>query len=199
WPTTAAGPNSAPVPVMLRRNGRSGRSGRTALRRLEIPDARRVQAKNLRLDFGGQLRIAVPFDKLVRDLELPEGLDLPLRVPPQGRVGPPHHVILAEIAKQRAEHVGALERPVRHRRRERRADLAVQVVAMGLESFLAQRRQLLMVGPRRVVGDEVQVPEIVRGRVEVLWMGVPGHELAERDALVAADVLNAKLPALLPD
>src|SRR5207237_8950789 len=56
-----------------------------------------------------------------------------------------------------------------------------------------------MVGPRRVVGDEVQVSEIVRGRVEILWMGVPSHELAEGDALVAADVLNTKLLTLLPD
>src|SRR5262245_60661436 len=169
----------------------------TALRGLEIPDACRVQAKNLRLDFGGELRIAVPFDELVWDLELAEGLDLPLWVPPQGGVGPPHDVIRTEIAKQRAEHVGALERSVRHRRRERRPDLAVQIVAMGFEPL--QSRQLLMVWPRGVVGDEVQVPEVVGGRVEILWMGVPGHELAEGDALVAADILDAQLLALLPD
>src|SRR6516225_7716579 len=30
-------------------------------------------------------------------------------------------------------------------------------------------------------------------------MGVPGHELAERDALVAANILEAQFPALLPD
>src|SRR5262252_6136177 len=170
-----------------------------ALRDLEIPDARRVPAEYLRLDLRGQLRIAVPFDELVGDLELPEGLDLPLRVPPQARVGPPHHVVLAKTAEQRAKYVGALERPVGHRRREGRADLAVQVVAVGLEALLAQRCELLMVRPGRVVGDEVQVPEVVRRRVEILRMGVPSHELAERDALVAADVLDAELSAFLPD
>src|SRR6516164_4568129 len=78
-------------------------------------------------------------------------------------------------------------------------ELAVQVVAVGLEALLAQRCELLMVRPRGVVGDEVQVPEVVRHRVEILRMGVPSHELAERDALVAADVLDAELSAFLPD
>src|SRR5215471_9685261 len=85
-----------------------------ALGGLYIPDPRRVLAKHLRLDLGRQLRIAVAFDQLVRDLELAEGVDLPLRVAPQARIGPPHDVVRAEFAQQRPEHVRCLHWPARH-------------------------------------------------------------------------------------
>ena len=55
---------------------------------LEVPDARRVLAEDLRLDLWRQLWIAVAFDQLVWDLELPEGVDLPLRIAPETGVGP---------------------------------------------------------------------------------------------------------------
>src|SRR6202035_375224 len=100
---------------------------------LEVPDARRVLAEDLRLDLWRQLWIAVAFDQLVWDLELPEGVDLPLRIAPETRVGPPHDVIRAEVAEQRPQHVRALHRPAGHRRRERRADFRVQVGTLRLE------------------------------------------------------------------
>ena len=55
---------------------------------LEVPDARCVLAEDLRLDLWRQLWIAVAFDELVWDLELPEGVDLPLRIAPETGVGP---------------------------------------------------------------------------------------------------------------
>ena len=136
-------------------------------------------------------------DQLGGNLELPEGVDLPLRVAPQGGVGAPHHVVRAEIAEQRAQHVGALERAVRHGGGERGADLGVEVLALRLEAL--EGGQLVLVRPRRVIGDEVEVEEIVAHGVQVLGMGVARHELPERNALVAADVLDAELARLLPD
>src|SRR5262249_58965068 len=59
---------------------------------LQVPDARRVQPEDLRLQLVGEFRIAVALDELVGDLELPERVDLPLRVAPQERIGAPHHV-----------------------------------------------------------------------------------------------------------
>src|ERR1700746_1671174 len=100
---------------------------------LEVPDARRVLTEYLGLDLGRQLWIAVAFDQLVRDLELSEGVDLPLRIAPKTGIGSPHHVIRAEIAEQRPEHVRTLHRPARHRRREGRADFCVEVGALRLE------------------------------------------------------------------
>ena len=93
--------------------------------------------------------------------------------------------------------MGALERPVRHGGRERRAHLGVEVLPLRLEPL--QRGQLALVRPGRVKRDEVEVQEVVGHRVEVLGVRVPGHELAEGDPLVDADVLDAELPALLPD
>ena len=115
---------------------------------LEVPDARCVLAEDLRLDLWRQLWIAVAFDQLVWDLELPEGVDLPLRIAPETRVGPPHDVIRAEIAEQRPQHVGTLHWPARYRRREGRANLCVQVGALRLEAL--QGCQLVLVRPRRV-------------------------------------------------
>src|SRR5262244_1694941 len=77
------------------------RSGRA----LEIPDPRRVETEDLRLDLVGERGIAVTLDQLIRDPELPEGVDLPLRVAPQARIRPPHDVIGTEVAQERAEHV----------------------------------------------------------------------------------------------
>src|SRR5437762_4882456 len=171
--------------------------GRDAGHALEIPDAGGVQPEDLRLDLVGELRIPVTLDELIGDLELPERLDLPLRVTPQRRVGPPHHVVRPEVAQQRPEQVGALERPARHRRRERRADLGVEVLPLRLEPL--QRGQLTVIRPGRVVGDEVEIGEVVADRVEILRMGVPRHELAARDALVTADVLEPERAGLLPD
>src|SRR5438445_6848052 len=104
--------------------------------RLEVPEPGRVESEDLGLHLIGELRIAVPVDELVRDPELAEGVDLPLRVAPQRRVGPPHDVVRPEVAEQRAEHVGALERPVRHGGRERRAHLGVEVLPLRLEPLL---------------------------------------------------------------
>src|SRR6516162_5160085 len=77
---------------------------------LEVPDARRVLAEDLRLDLRRQLWVAVAFDQLVRDLELPESVDLPLRIAPKARIGPPHDVVGTEIAEQRSKHMRALHR-----------------------------------------------------------------------------------------
>src|SRR5215470_6759831 len=104
-------------------------------RGLEIPDTRRVETENLGFDLIGERGIAVTLDELIGDAELPEGVDLPLRVAPEARVRAPHDVIGAEIAEQRAEHVRALERPIRHGGRERRADLCVEVLALRLEAL----------------------------------------------------------------
>src|SRR5215831_692989 len=94
--------------------------------RFEVPDARSVLAEDLRFNLGRQIRIAIAFDQLIRDLELAEGVDLPLRVTPEAGVGPPHDVVRTEIAKQGPEHVRALHRPSRYRGGECRADLRVQ-------------------------------------------------------------------------
>lgn len=44
-----------------------------------LVDPRTVKAKDLRLEVGGQLRIAVGFDQLGGDLKAPKRLDLILR------------------------------------------------------------------------------------------------------------------------
>src|SRR5262249_4317617 len=169
-----------------------GSSGRA----LEVPDPRRVETEDLRLDLVGERGAAVPLDELIGDPKLPEGVDLPLRVAPEARVRAPHDVIGAEIAEQRAEHVRALERPIRHRRSERRADLGVEVLALRLEAL--KRGQLALIWPRGVIRDEVEIREVVAHGVEILGMRVARHELSERDALVAADVLEPELARLLP-
>src|SRR5919201_380105 len=93
--------------------------------------------------------------------------------------------------------MGALERPVGHRGREGRPHLGKEVLALRLEAL--ERRQLVMIGPGGVEGNEVKVGKVVAHRIEVLGVSIPRHKLAERDALMAANVLNAKLAALLPD
>ncbi len=91
----------------------------------------------------------------------------------------------------------ALQRPAGDGRCERRADFAIQVLALRLEGL--QCCQFVVIRPGRVIGDEVQIQEVIRRGVEVLRMRIACVELAERDALVAADVLDAQLAALLPD
>src|ERR1700758_530534 len=101
----------------------------------EVPDARGVLAEDFRLDLGGQLWIAVAFDELVGDLELPKSVDLPLWVAPKAGIGSPHDVIRAEIAQQRPQRVRTLQWPARRRCRESRADLGVEVGALRLEAL----------------------------------------------------------------
>ena len=137
------------------------------------------------------------FHKLVGNLEIAECFNLPLRIAPQQRVGTPQHVIGPQIAQQRAQNVGALERAAGNRRGEGGADFAVKVFALRLEAF--QGRQLGVIRPGRVVGYEIQIEEIIRCRVEVLRVGVAGIELAERNALVAADVLDPVFATGFPD
>jgi len=75
------------------------------------------------------------FHKLVRDLELPEGVDLPLRIAPQQRIGALHDVVGSEIAQERAEDVCAIGRAAGHGGGEGGADLAVQVLPLRLEAL----------------------------------------------------------------
>ena len=61
-----------------------------------------------------------------------------------------------------------------------------------------QRGQLVVIGPRGVIRDEVQIQEVVGGSVKVLDVRVASVELTEGDALVTADVLDAVLLARFP-
>src|SRR5258708_32570812 len=164
---------------------------------VDVPDARCILAEDLAADFIGDLRIAMTLDQLIGVLELAERLDLPLRIAPQQRVGAPQLVIRTDNAHEGADHVRALQRPAADGRGERRADFAVQVLALRLEGL--QRRQLIVIRPGPVIGDEVQIQEVIRRGVEILGVRIACVELAERDALVAADVLDTQFAALLPD
>src|SRR5207245_346876 len=97
---------------MIRLDGDDPRpvGGDGADRGLEVPDAGGVQAEDLRLDLVGELRVAVALDELVRDPELAEGVDLPLRVAPQGRVRPTHAVARPEAALPLSHDACARER-----------------------------------------------------------------------------------------
>src|SRR5262249_54819624 len=173
----------------------SGRvDGTAGCRGLEVPDPRGVQAEYLRLHFVGELWVPVAFDELVGDPELAERLDLPLGTAPQARIGAPQDRICPEVPQQRAEDMRTFEWTAGDRRCECRADLGEEVLPLRLEAF--HRGQLLVIRPGGVVGDEVQVGEIVAHRVEILRVCVAGHELTEGDTLVAADVLDAELAAL---
>src|SRR5690348_3630805 len=96
------------APGLHRRRGGGG---------LEIPDPCCVETEHLRLELIGERWIPMPLDELIGNAELAERIDLPLRIAPQRGVRAPHDVVGAEIAQQRAEHVRALERPVRDGRR----------------------------------------------------------------------------------
>src|SRR5262245_15178684 len=92
------------------RHGNTRRVGRHGLRRLDVPQAGSIQTEHLGLDLVGELRVAVALDKLIRNTELAEGLDLPLRVPPQYGVRPPQHRVRPQVTQQRPENMRTLER-----------------------------------------------------------------------------------------
>src|SRR5581483_11228453 len=60
---------------------------------VDVPDAPGILTEHLATDLRRDFRIAVALDQLVGNLELTEGLDLPLRVAPQQRVGSPQHIV----------------------------------------------------------------------------------------------------------
>src|SRR6266403_2247985 len=91
-----AGATSRRLPTTSDRDRPPRLHRRGAGRGLEVPDAGRVETEYLGLELIGEGRIAMPLDQLIGNPELPEGVDLPLRITPQGRVGAPHHVIGAE-------------------------------------------------------------------------------------------------------
>jgi hypothetical protein len=86
--------------------------------------------------------------------------------------------------------------PAGHRGGKGRANLGKEVLALRFEAL--QRRQILVIRLGGVKGNEVEIREVVAHGIKVLGMRIPGHELAKRNALVAANVLDAKLAALLP-
>ena len=61
-----------------------------------------------------------------------------------------------------------------------------------------QRGQFGVIWPSRVVSDKVQVAEVVASGVEILGVRIARVEMAKRNTLVAADVLNAEFAALFP-
>jgi hypothetical protein len=50
-----------------------------------------------------------------------------------------------------------------------------------------------------VIGDEVQIEEVIRRGIEILRVRIACVELAERDAFVTAYILDPVLAACLPD
>jgi hypothetical protein len=92
-------------------------------RGLEIPDPRRVLAKHFGFYFGRKFRITVSLDQLIRNLELPERLNLPLWTSPYAGIGSPHYIIRAEVAEQGAKNMCTLKWTAGDSRREGRAQL----------------------------------------------------------------------------
>src|SRR5436853_5314953 len=87
--------------VILRHRLVHGHAGR------QLVELCRIEAEDLALVLRGELWIAVPFRHLLRDLEAPEGLDLPLRRAIPERIRRAHAALRPHVPHQLPAHVPA--------------------------------------------------------------------------------------------
>src|SRR5207302_916006 len=111
----------------------------------QLVELRRIEAEDLALVLRGELRIAVPFRHLLRDLEAPEGLDLPLRRTVPERIRAEHDALRPHVLHELPQHVRAHARERYDARGERGTDLGVHV--------LQGRRGLRELGEPAQVGN----------------------------------------------
>src|SRR5467141_1831323 len=117
----------------------------------QLVELRRIEAEDLAPVLHGELRIAVLFRHLLRDLEAPEGLDLPLRRAVPERIRAEHDALRPHVLHELPQHVRAHARERYDARGERGADLGVHV--------LQRRRGLRELGEPAQVGNAVaQLP-----------------------------------------
>src|SRR6185295_5083439 len=94
----------------------------------QVVQSRRVEPQDLALHLLVQRRVAVLARHVLRDLEAPEGLDLPLRrAVPQG-VGAEYHALRPHVLEELPQHVRAHAREGDHAGGEAGADLGVHVL-----------------------------------------------------------------------
>src|SRR5215208_1126814 len=155
-------------------------------------EAEQILTEDLTLRLFGELRVAVAFDEVLRNLEVPEGVERPLGVPDRGLRAVDDLVLPApehELADPLRELPGRADDEVDGRR-----DRSVQIrVAHELPARLVYERQSHVeddeVYVREIRGRPVHVPRL--RRLDGLW--------PERDALVDPDEVDPQLLRLLVD
>src|SRR5712692_4559693 len=194
--------------VVLRHRLDRGNAGR------QLVELRRVEAEDLAPVLRGELRIAVLFRHLLRDLEAPEGLDLPLRRAVPERIRAEHDALRPQVLHELPQHLRAHARERYDARGERGADLGVDVLERRRElrelgepaqvgHAVAQlagadRLQRLGVEEARaeagVVDDEVELRPVARDLRQVARAALLGRvRRHRRQALVDADVEEARV------
>src|SRR5579875_784429 len=170
----------------------SGSQLRYLLLDIDTHQAREVAAEDLLFGLPGKLRIAVARDHIFRQLEFPEGVQRPARMP-DGRLATVEDLILAAPEKQLAEIFGELA-GCAHDKVERCGNRGVQVrVAYQLPADLINE------GQADVKDDKVDVGEVRGSPVHVPCLcGLDGLR-AERNAFVHADGLHAQFKRFLKD
>src|SRR5712691_13309017 len=194
--------------VILRHRLDRGNAGR------QLVELRRIEAEDLALVLRGELRIAVLFRCLLRDLEAPEGFDLPLRRAVPERIRAEHDALRPQVLHELPQHVRAHARERYDARGERGADLGVHVLQrrrglreLGEPAQVGNAVAQLLGADRlqrfgieearaeaRVVDDEVELRPVARhfrqvGRAALLGRVRGGR----REALVDADVEEARM------
>src|SRR5216684_491612 len=194
--------------VILRHRLVRGNAGR------QLVEPRRIEAEDLALVLRGELRIAVLFRHLLRDLEAPEGLDLPLRRAVPERIRAEHDALRPHVLHELPQHVRAHARERYDARGERGADLGVHVLQRrrGLRELGepaqvgnvvaqllgADRLQRFGIEEARaeagVVDDEVELRPVARHLRQVGRAALLGRvRRGRREALVNADVEEARM------
>src|SRR6266480_929921 len=191
---------------ILRHRPVRGHAGR------QLVELRRIEAEDLALILRGELRIAVLFRHLLRDLEAPEGLDLPLRRTVPERIRAEHDALRPEVFHELPQHVRAHARERHHARGEGGADLGVHVLQghRGLRELGqpaqvrhavaqlpgADRLQRFGIEEARaeagVVDDEVELRPVARHLRQVARAALLRRvRRGRREALVDADIEEA--------
>src|SRR4051812_29300284 len=178
----------APSAIPAQFDDASARSAQLSLLGLDVDPVqpRQVLAEDLALGLLGELRVAALLDDVPRELEVPELLQRPLRVPDRRLAAvddlvlpaPPHHLPerLGEDPRLASDEV--------HRRRDR-----------GVEVGVAHDLPQDLVEPWEpdVEDHEVDVGEVGRRAVHVECARVLDRLRPERHALVDADQVDAEL------
>src|SRR3989442_1477044 len=180
----------------------------------QLVEPRRIEAEDLALVLRAELRIAVLLRHLLRDLEAPEGLDLPLRRAVPERVRAEHDALRPQVLHELPQHVRAYARERHHARGEGGADLGVHVLQgrrvlreLGQPAQVrhavaqlpgADRLQRFGIEEARaeagVVDDEVELRPVARHLRQVARAALLRRvRRGRRKALVDADVEEARM------
>ena len=112
------------------------------LRHVDAVDASAVEAEHLLLERRRELRVAVRLDQRGRDLKASEGLDLVLGRAVPECVGPPQHIVLADMLEKFAKKVrgrGRIAHDVAPGGAELGIDVGVPADAVGLNRLSTPR------------------------------------------------------------